>query len=88
MYSNLYFLSNFQISGLGILIAGALVLADLNEYGHFVEGRIQAPPIVLIVTGALIFLIASLGCYGAIKESPTLLITVSHTPFFPDGIRI
>lgn len=50
-----------QLSGLGILIAGALVLADMNEYGHFVESRVQAPPIVLIVTGALIFLIASLG---------------------------
>ncbi|EDV56466.1 CD63 antigen [Drosophila erecta] len=65
----------FAISGLGILIAGAVVLADVNEFNHFVEGRVLAPPIVLIVTGLIIFLIASLGCFGAIKESPTLLIT-------------
>ncbi|KAH8358052.1 hypothetical protein KR084_001209 [Drosophila pseudotakahashii] len=65
----------FAISGLGILIAGAVVLADVNEFNHFVEGRVLAPPIVLIVTGLIIFLIASLGCFGAIKESPTLLVT-------------
>ncbi|XP_055917700.1 23 kDa integral membrane protein [Eupeodes corollae] len=64
----------FALSGLGILIAGALVLADVNEFNHFIEGQITAPPIVLIVTGAIIFLIASLGCFGAIKESPSLLI--------------
>ncbi|EDW32526.1 GL10398 [Drosophila persimilis] len=65
----------FALSGLGILIAGAIVLADVNEFNHFVEGRVIAPPIVLIVTGLVIFLIASLGCFGAIKESPTLLLT-------------
>ncbi|XP_055374539.1 tetraspanin-6 [Condylostylus longicornis] len=65
----------FALSGLGILIAGALVLADVNEFNHFIEGRVTAPPIVLIITGTIIFLIASLGCFGAIKESPPLLIT-------------
>ncbi|XP_034106494.1 CD63 antigen [Drosophila nasuta] len=65
----------FALSGLGILVAGAIVLADVNEFNHFVEGRVLAPPIVLIVTGLIIFLIASLGCFGAIKESPTLLLT-------------
>lgn len=53
-----------------------MVLADLNEFGHFLEGKITAPPIVLIVTGAVIFLIASLGCYGAIRESPKMLMLV------------
>lgn len=51
----------FQVSGLGILIAGILVLVDVNEYSHFLEGKIQAPPIILIITGALIFFIAFLG---------------------------
>ncbi|XP_037806608.1 23 kDa integral membrane protein [Lucilia sericata] len=64
----------FAISGLGILIAGSVVLADVNEFNHFIEGKVTAPPIVLIVTGLIIFLIASLGCFGAIKESPTLLL--------------
>lgn len=46
---------------MGILIAGILVLIDIHEYDHFLEGKIQAPPIILIVTGALIFFIAFLG---------------------------
>lgn len=50
----------------------------MNEFNHFLEGKITAPPIVLIVTGAIIFFIASLGCYGAIRESPTLLMLVKR----------
>lgn len=64
----------FAISGIGIIAAGAVVLADVGEFTHFVEGRIMAPPIVLIVAGAIVFVIAFLGCYGAIKEHYNMLI--------------
>ncbi|XP_058464553.1 23 kDa integral membrane protein [Malaya genurostris] len=63
----------FAVSGLILLIAGILVLLDVNDYQHFVEDKLIAPPVVLIVVGTLVFLVASLGCYGAIKESPKLL---------------
>lgn len=53
------------------------MLADVGEYNHFMEGRIIAPPIVLIVAGAIVFIIAFLGCYGAIKENYNMLIAVS-----------
>lgn len=64
----------FAISGIAIIAAGACVLADVGEFSHFVEGRIIAPPIVLIVAGAIVFVIAFLGCYGAIKEHYNMLI--------------
>ncbi|XP_015510318.1 CD63 antigen [Neodiprion pinetum] len=64
----------FAVSGIGIIVAGALVLSDVGEFSHFLEGRITAPPVVLIVAGAIVFFIAFLGCYGAIKENYTLLI--------------
>ncbi|XP_022916133.2 CD63 antigen-like [Onthophagus taurus] len=64
----------FAISGLGLIIAGGVVYANVGEFSHFMEGRILAPPIVLIVAGSIIFIIAFLGCYGAIKESYYLLI--------------
>ncbi|XP_012054698.1 PREDICTED: CD151 antigen [Atta cephalotes] len=64
----------FAISGLGIIVAGAWVLADVGEFDHFVESRIMAPPIVLIVAGFIVFAIAFLGCYGAIKEHYNMLI--------------
>jgi len=59
-------------------VAGALVLTDVGEFNHFVEGRIMAPPIVLIVAGSIVFIIAFLGCYGAIKEHYNILIAVSY----------
>jgi len=67
----------FQISGIGIIAAGAVVLADVGEFTYFMEGRIMAPPIVLIIAGSIVFVIAFLGCYGAIKEHYNMLIAVS-----------
>ncbi|KAH0951576.1 hypothetical protein HN011_005844 [Eciton burchellii] len=64
----------FAISGIGIIAAGAVVLADVGEFTYFMEGRIMAPPIVLIVAGSIVFIIAFLGCYGAIKEHYNMLI--------------
>lgn len=71
-----------QISGIGLIVAGAYVLSDVGEFSHFMEGRLIATPIVLIVAGIIIFLIASLGCYGAIRESYYMLMAVRfYLPF-------
>ncbi|CAH1154155.1 unnamed protein product [Phaedon cochleariae] len=64
----------FAISGVGLIIAGSLVLAEVGEFSHFLEGKILAPPVVLIVAGCIVFLVASLGCYGAIRESYYMLM--------------
>ncbi|XP_044271170.1 23 kDa integral membrane protein-like [Tribolium madens] len=64
----------FAISGIGIIIAGALVLSDVGDFKYFMEDEILAPPIVLIVVAAIVFLVAFLGCFGAIRESYKLLI--------------
>lgn len=64
----------FAISGIGIIVAGALVLSDVGEFRHFMENRVLAPPVVLIVAGCIVFLVASLGCYGALRESYLMLM--------------
>ncbi|XP_066247802.1 CD63 antigen-like [Euwallacea similis] len=64
----------FAISGLGIIIAGGLVLADVSDFKHFTTSDLLGPPIVLIVAGSIVFIIAFLGCFGAIKESYNLLL--------------
>ncbi|GJQ71555.1 hypothetical protein Trydic_g11263 [Trypoxylus dichotomus] len=64
----------FAISGIALIVAGAFVYSDVGEFKYFMEGRILAPPIVLIIAGIIIFLVAFLGCYGAIKESYYMLI--------------
>jgi CD63 antigen len=54
-----------------------VVFADVGEYSHFMENRILAPPVVLIIVGIVVFIISFLGCFGAIRESYSLLMTVS-----------
>ncbi|KAL9914624.1 leukocyte surface antigen CD53-like isoform 2-T2 [Glossina fuscipes fuscipes] len=65
----------FAISGLAILITGSVVLSQMNDFNYFLDQNATGPPIVLIVTGLLIFVIASIGCIGVIRESPKLLLT-------------
>lgn len=62
-------------------MAGAVVLSDVGEFSHFMEGRILAPPIVLIVAGIIVFAVAFLGCYGAMRESYYMLMAVSESSF-------
>jgi CD63 antigen len=40
------------------------------------ENELLAPPIILIVVAAIVFIVAFLGCFGAIRESYNLLIAV------------
>lgn len=37
----------------------------------------MAPPVVLIVAGIIVFAVAFLGCYGAMRESYYMLMAVS-----------
>ncbi|XP_060528129.1 CD63 antigen-like [Cylas formicarius] len=67
----------FAISGLGIIIAGGLVLSDVSDFKHFTDNDLLGPPVVLIVTGSIVFIIAFLGCFGAIRESYKMLMAFS-----------
>lgn len=58
------------------------MLADIADFRHFLESRVIAPPVLLIIAGLLIFAVASLGCYGALRESPSLLMVVSRSAAF------
>lgn len=69
-----------QISGLGIIIAGGLVLSDVSDFKHFTTSDLLGPPIVLIIAGSVVFIIAFLGCFGAIRESYNMLLAVSIVP--------
>ncbi|KAJ8913858.1 hypothetical protein NQ315_003767, partial [Exocentrus adspersus] len=62
------------ISGIGIIAAGAVVLANASDFNHFAGNGLIGPPIVLIVAGIIVFVIAFLGCFGAIKESYNMLM--------------
>ncbi|XP_076344536.1 CD63 antigen-like [Tachypleus tridentatus] len=65
----------FVISGIGLIIAGALSLKNITKYSDFMEDENTASSTLLITVGSIIFILAFLGCYGAWKESYWMLIT-------------
>jgi len=68
----------FSLSGLAILIVGSVLLSRVTDWDHLVsdtDAGSTAPQITLIVVGVFIFLVATLGCCGAIRENRCMLIT-------------
>jgi len=73
----LLFLFNliFFITGLALIIAGALIQTQLSEYVEFLGGSGTGLAILLIVIGCIIFIIGFFGCCGAWKESYCMVMT-------------
>lgn len=86
--NSLAFISNYyisclfkqkQLTGLIVFTVGAVILARYYHYYNFVGEAYWSAPLVLIVVGAVVFIIAFFGCCGAIKESSCMILTVSAT---------
>jgi len=67
----------FAVSGLILLSVGAVILARYYHYYNFVGETFWSAPIALIVVGAIVILIAFVGCCGAAKESSWMTLTFS-----------
>jgi len=66
------------LGGIAILAVGVaffLRIADIERV--FEDWNVQVVPILFIVIGAIIFIIAFFGCCGAIKESHCMTVTYS-----------
>uniref|UniRef100_A0A224XJF0 Tetraspanin n=1 Tax=Panstrongylus lignarius TaxID=156445 RepID=A0A224XJF0_9HEMI len=61
--------------GLVILIFSVLAVVQGKSFKTLLDGQITTTGIVLIVIGALVFLIAFFGCCGAIREDTCMLTT-------------
>jgi len=67
----------FAISGIALLSIGIVVRTAYSHYLSFVGDAVLSAPILLIVIGAVIFVVAFSGCCGAVKENRCLLLTFS-----------
>ena len=65
----------FVIAAIALIAVGAYVQIKLTDYYDFFGNDYTGPGIVLIVVGALIFLIAFFGCMGAVKENYCMTMT-------------
>jgi len=63
----------FVICGLVLIIVGALVTK--KDYTIFMDSKYVTAPTILIVVGVVIFLVAFLGCCGAVKENHCMVMT-------------
>ncbi|KAL0893617.1 hypothetical protein ABMA27_013789 [Loxostege sticticalis] len=68
----------FAITGLIILIVGAKAMYSLSPYIDLTgENFYVSGPIVLIIVGVIVFIVAFFGCCGAVKENHCMIVTFS-----------
>ncbi|KAG1714331.1 CD63 antigen [Nymphon striatum] len=67
--------SSGEIGGIGLIAVGAVVQHSMKDYMKLVDPTFSTPPIMCIVVGVLITIIAFFGCCGAIKENYCMTMT-------------
>jgi len=67
----------FVIFGILLIYAGFTAIARINDYQLLIEDTPNNVAVTLVIVGFFIFLIAFLGCCGAIRENYCMLVSFS-----------
>ncbi|XP_069702991.1 CD63 antigen-like [Periplaneta americana] len=78
----------FAISGIAILAIGAIIQDFYVNYSDFIHGKFFIGPILLIVVGIIVFIVAFFGCCGAIKENHCMIMTFAALLLVIFGIEL
>lgn len=65
----------FAISGIAILTVGSLIQNFYSNYTDFLHGNFYVGPVLLIILGVIVFVVAFFGCCGAVKENHCMTMT-------------
>ena len=65
----------FQITGLALIVTGAVIQGLYSQYLDFLGDSFFNTPVLLVVVGCIIFAITFFGCCGAVKESHCMTMT-------------
>jgi Tetraspanin family len=68
----------FQVASIALITIGSIILVNISSYDDFYEENAEISAIILISAGALTFLVAFLGCCGALKKSSCMMYSVSR----------
>jgi len=69
-----------QIGGAIVFVIGLITLIDRNFLSELLGTNLFSGAVyVLVITSALVCLLAFFGCFGAVKEIKCMLLTVSRT---------
>ncbi|OAD56670.1 CD63 antigen, partial [Eufriesea mexicana] len=66
--------SLFVLTGIMIISVGTTIYAVYEDFSHFLDPSYFSPATLLIVVGILIFVIAFMGCCGALRESTCMVL--------------
>ncbi|XP_017778130.1 PREDICTED: CD63 antigen [Nicrophorus vespilloides] len=65
----------FAISGVAIFTVGMIIHTVYHHYSYFIEPSFESAPVVLIIVGVIVAVVAFFGCCGAVKENHCMIIT-------------
>ncbi|XP_033323872.2 uncharacterized protein LOC117219085 [Megalopta genalis] len=63
-----------QLTGIMIISVGTTIYAVNDDFSKFLDPKYISPATLLIIVGILVFVIAFLGCFGALKESTCMVL--------------
>ncbi|XP_073823204.1 tetraspanin 29Fb [Musca autumnalis] len=63
----------FAITAVLLVMVGSTIQAIFGDFRQFVDDHFLSPPALLIAIGFILLFVATLGAYGAIKESVMLI---------------
>ena len=82
LFLTLFFYS-MQLGGAIVFVIGLITIVDRNFLSELLGTNLFSGAVyVLVITSALVCLLAFFGCFGAVKEIKCMLLTVSNSCCF------
>jgi CD63 antigen len=67
----------FVVTGIVLLIVGAVIQGVYKDYSFLLDDRFFSAPALLIAVGVIVFIVSFFGCCGAVKENHCMILTFS-----------
>ncbi|XP_076651837.1 uncharacterized protein LOC143358539 [Halictus rubicundus] len=63
-----------QLTGIMIISIGTTIYTVNDDFSYFLDPKYISPATLLVIVGILVFVIAFLGCFGALRESTCMVL--------------
>ncbi|KAM8714698.1 hypothetical protein ACLKA7_001108 [Drosophila subpalustris] len=63
----------FALTAILLVMVGTTIQTIFGDFSLFIDGHFSSPPALLIAIGFILVAVATLGAYGAVKESVMLI---------------
>lgn len=63
----------FALTAILLIMVGTTIQTIFGDFSLFIDGHFSSPPALLIAIGFILIAVATLGAYGAVKESVMLI---------------